>query len=148
MNRETLSVFCYADTFSAMEYINAQKQRTRAVETLCHIFQEQGIDVIVTPATACPAPVIEPGAEAHGCFDIYSTVSLMRYMPLANLTGIPGLVLPVGYTETLGLPIGLQLMAGWHQESLLLKVGWALEQSGAFPNKKPQVFYDLLSGSQ
>ena len=67
----------------------------------------------------------------------------MRYAFLANLTGIPGLVLPVGYTAA-GLPLSLQLMGQWYQEKMLLKVGWALENSHAFPLQRPQVFYDLL----
>ena len=67
----------------------------------------------------------------------------MRYAFLANLTGIPGLVLPVGYTAE-GLPISLQLMGQWYHERMLLKVGWALENSQSFPLQRPHVFYDLL----
>lgn len=147
LNAETLSVFSMADHITALEYVNAQKQRTRAVESLRHIFQDQKVDVIVTPATACPAPPIPPGAIMHGCSDVQSSMALARFSFLANLTGVPALVMPVGYTAS-GLPVGVQLMGAWHQEALLLRIGWALEQTRAFPSKKPNIFYDLIKMAQ
>ena len=140
---ETLLVLSAGYQFSAVEYINAQKQRTRAVEILKYIFEEQKVDIIVTPATACPPPEITQDSVPMGISDAVSSAKLMRYAFLANLTGIPGLVLPVGYTRA-GLPASLQLMGQWYQEGMLLKVAWALENSNAFPLERPQVFYDLI----
>ena len=133
--------------FSSIEFLNAQKQRTRAVVTLKYFFDECKIDAIVTPATACLAPKIHPSAEKLGCAELAVTTHLARFSSLANLAGNPGLVVPVGYSSE-GLPIGLQVMGGWYQEHKLLKIGLALEKSGAFPLKKPQVFYDILNKSQ
>lgn len=141
LNLETHVLVGSSASFSAIEYLNAQKQRTRAMEALKFIFNQ--VDVIVTPGSAAPAPRISPKAIPLGVLDGKSSGELMRFAFLANLTGIPGLVLPVGYTDS-GLPIGLQLMGRWHQENLLLKVGWALEQTGAFPAKKPKVFYEVI----
>lgn len=141
MNLETQLVLSFAYSASAIEYINAQKQRTRAVEVLRHLFER--VDVIVTPATAIPAPAITPAAVPKGISDATSSGQLMRFAFLANFTGIPGLVLPVGYTKS-GLPIGVQLMGRWHEEHVLLQAGWALENSGAFPPKKPQVWFNQL----
>ena len=129
--------------FSAIDYINSQKQRTRAIEALKYIFNELKVDVIITPATACPAPAIKPADISHGVLSAIASTEMMRYSFLANLTGVPSLVLPVGYTKS-GLPISLQVMGKWYQENKLLKVGWALEKPGFFPIKKPQVYYDLL----
>lgn len=142
LNLETHLLVGTSTSYSAIEYINAQRQRTRAIKALKFIFDQ--VDVIVTPGTAIPAPRIEPEAIPLGVMDGKNSGELMRFSYLANLTGIPGLVLPVGYTAS-GLPIGLQLMGSWYRESLLLKVGWALEQTGAFPAKKPKVFYEVIS---
>ncbi len=136
-----LSIGITSTMISAMEYVNAQKQRTRAIEGLKHIFEK--VDMIVTPGTACVAPSINPSAIPLGESDAVNSGKLMRFSFLANLTGIPGIVLPVGYTSG-GLPIGLQLMGRWYEERVLLKAAWAMENSGAFPLKKPQVFYDLI----
>ena len=141
LNLETHMLVGTSTAFSAIEYINAQKQRTRAIESLKAIFND--VDIIVTPGSATTAPRIEPDAVPLGVMDGKGSAELMRFSFLGNLTGIPGLVLPVGYSAS-GLPISLQLMGGWYQENLLLKVGWALEQTGAFPAKKPKVFYKVL----
>ena len=129
--------------FTAVEFLNAQKQRTRAIETMKYFFNEVKCDIIVTPATGLPAPKIPPEALSMGISDAETSTALMRFCFLGNLKGLPGLVLPVGYTNG-GLPIGLQLMGQWYKEGTLLKIGYALEKTGAFPAKKPQVFYDLL----
>ena len=143
INLESLYVLAAGYNFSAVHYLNSQKQRTRLIAVLKDIFTKKKIDAIVTPATACPAPLINPAAIQLGCSDAENTTKLMRYAFLANMAGIPGLVLPVGYTRA-GLPIGLQLMGAWYQEHTLLKIGLALEKTGDFPLKKPQVFYDLF----
>ena len=129
--------------FSAVEYLNAQKQRTRAIEAMKYFFNELDVDVVITPATSVPAPRIPPDAIAMGIADSDNSLALTKFSFLGNLTGQPGLVLPVGYTSD-GLPIGLQVMGQWYQEGTLLKIGYALEKTGAFPTKKPQVFYDLI----
>ena len=142
LNLETHLLVGSSYSFSATEYVTAQKQRTRAIKTLEFLFKK--VDVIATPATGCVAPRILPEATALGICDGKATGDLMRFSFLANMTGIPGLVVPVGYTAS-GLPIGLQLMGQWYQENVLLRAGWALEHSQAFPASKPQVFYDVIS---
>lgn len=144
INLETLMLLAAGYKARAVEYVNAQKQRTRAMEIVKHIFEQ--VDVIVTPATAIPAPAITPAAIPKGISDATSTGRLMRFAFLANFTGIPGLVLPVGYTKS-GLPVGVQLMGRWHEEHVLLQAGWALENSRAFPLKRPQISCDLLEST-
>ena len=142
MCNETLMVLTGGYQMPVVNFLNAQKQRSRSIAVLQHFFEDKKLDAIVTPGTACVAPEIPPQALSHGSSDIQHSTQLMRFAYLANLTGVPGLVVPVGYTSGEGLPIGLQLMAGWYQENTLLKIGWALEK--AFPRNKPQVFYDIL----
>ena len=129
--------------FSAVEYLNAQKQRTRAIEAMKYFFDEFNCDVIIMPSTALLAPKIPSEAISMGISDAETSTALMRFSFLANLTGLPGLNVPVGYTSS-GLPVGLQVMGQWYKEGMLLKIGYALEKTGAFPAKKPQVFYDLI----
>ena len=144
-NLETLMVVAGGMGISAIEYINAQKQRTRAVTSLKHLFKQ--VDVILTPATACVAPLIRAAAVPNGESNLEVSGQLLNFAFLCNLCGNPGLVMPVGYTAG-GLPISVQLMGGWYEEGLLLRVGMALERSGSFPLKKPQVFYDILSNTK
>lgn len=143
MNLESLMVICCGIQLTANNYLNAQKQRTRAMTCLRHIFEK--VDAIVTPTTACVAPPISPTAVPLGEIDGTSSGKLMRFVFLANLCGNPAVTIPVGYTNEQGLPIGLQLMGRHYEERVMLCLGLALEQSGQFPLKKPQVFYDLLN---
>ena len=140
---ESLVVICCGIQLTSNQYLNAQKQRTRAMTCLEHIFER--VDVIVTPTTGCVAPPISPAAIPLGEIDATSSGKLMRFAFLANLCGNPALTIPVGYTNDQGLPIGLQLMGRNYEDRVLLRLGLALEQSGKFPLRKPQVFYDLLN---
>ena len=142
INLESLLLIGSGYALSSSQYLNAQKQRTRALACLVHVFEQ--VDVIVTPSTACTITPVTPAAVEVGEVDGTTSGRLMRYAFLANLCGNPALTLPVGYTEETGLPIGLQLMGRHYEERVLLRLGLALERSGRFPTKKPQVFYDLL----
>jgi aspartyl-tRNA(Asn)/glutamyl-tRNA(Gln) amidotransferase subunit A len=46
---------------------------------------------------------------------------------IANLTGIPGVSVPVGLDA--GMPVALQLLAGWGADALLLDAAEALERA-------------------
>ena len=141
LNLETRLLLSLSYNFNAIEYINAQKQRKRAIETLKHIFNK--VDIIVTPGTGCLAPYVPSEALSQGICDAETTGTLLRYTFLAGFTGNPCLTLPVGYSST-GLPVSLQLMGRWYEEHTLLQAGWALENCGAIPRNKPQVYYDIL----
>jgi aspartyl-tRNA(Asn)/glutamyl-tRNA(Gln) amidotransferase subunit A len=86
-------------------------------------------DVLAWPTNPAPAPPI-----ATPVVELPSGTSLpdapnMRQAVLANLTGVPGISVPVGVHSS-GLPMGLQLLAGWGQESVLLDAaGWVEEAS-------------------
>jgi len=45
-----------------------------------------------------------------------------------NAAGLPGLVVPCGLVR--GLPVGLQLLGAPGSEEVLLRIGYAFEQSG------------------
>lgn len=56
----------------------------------------------------------------------------------ANLAGIPGISLPCGY-NSLGLPIGLQLLARPFDEATLLKAAHAFERTTDFHRRQPPI---------
>ena len=53
-----------------------------------------------------------------------------RQAGIANLAGIPAISVPVGVTAG-GLPLGLQLLAGWGRDELLLDAAEALERANS-----------------
>ena len=57
---------------------------------------------------------------------VYKT---MRFVPIANFLGLPGLVVPIGYERKTGLPIGFQLLGSAWTEHSLLNIGTYLEHA-------------------
>ncbi|WP_457638505.1 amidase [Oceanithermus sp.] len=121
------------------DYVAAQQVRALMVAALDEVLQR--VDLIATPTTAVPAPLIPKAAETDGISDLGTVTKLMRFIFLTNLTGHPSLSLPAGYTEA-GLPVGLQLISRAWGERTLLEAAWALERTTE--RRRPRVFVDLL----
>ena len=125
--------------FTAVDYVQAQRIRTRAIAAFERILQS--VDAILTPATAISAPPIPAGGERDGWSDLSATTEKMRYAFPANLTGLPAISFPVGYDES-GLPVGMQAMGRYWEENLLLRIAYTAEQ--VLARQSPQVFFPIL----
>ena len=123
----------------ATDYVTAQRVRTRMIQHFNQAFQKA--DVILTPSTGIAAPEIKKGALPDGESDLSTTIEIMRFATAANLTGLPAISFPVGYTQK-GLPIGLQVMGKAWDEVALLRLALAAEQ--VVERKAPQVYYRIL----
>lgn len=113
--------------YSAIDYIKAQRVRTVLIEEMQRVF---GLcDILMLPA----------GNVAPKLADEIVETDLPRNPPapprpdvlnLANMTGMPSLVLPCGFTSTAPvLPIGIQLCGRHFDESLLFRVGHAYQMA-------------------
>ncbi|KAK3274043.1 hypothetical protein CYMTET_17754, partial [Cymbomonas tetramitiformis] len=119
--------------FTAEHQIQSQRVRTEALEIVNGLFDH--VDYIVTPNTSITAPKIHPNLKT-GCVDVDRDAQIMKYMLLANLTGIPAVTLPVAYETTTGLPIALHVMApGWEEEKLLAICLWSDTKFERMPPK-------------
>ena len=76
-------------------------------------------------------------------FHILVIFLIFRFASLANITGVPAISVPAGYSAVHGLPISLQIMTGWWREDLMFRIANAME--GAVEIRKPQVFFDLIN---
>jgi Asp-tRNA(Asn)/Glu-tRNA(Gln) amidotransferase A subunit family amidase len=92
---------------------------------LAELFQH--IDVLAWPAVPAVAPpLMEP------IIDLPSGISSAdagnaRQGVIANLTGVPGVSVPVGLDD--GMPAALQLLGAWGADALLLDAAEALERA-------------------
>ena len=138
---ETVLLTGLGYTVTGAEYVNCQKQRTRAIRVLEILFEE--VDVILTPSTACLAPKIPNGGDKYGFSSNQILACSTRFACLANLTGIPGISVPVGISST-GLPISLQIVGPWYEEGRLIHIANQLEKEVATELTRPKVHYDVL----
>ena len=108
-------------------YLKAQKVRTLIKQDFLKAFEK--VDVLVSPTT--PIPAFKLG-EREDPLSMY-LCDLMT-IPV-NLAGLPGLSLPCGFAD--GLPIGLQIVGNALQESKVLRVAYAYEQSTDWHKRRP-----------
>jgi aspartyl-tRNA(Asn)/glutamyl-tRNA(Gln) amidotransferase subunit A len=87
-------------------------------------------DLLLLPTTPVAAPPIS-GPDA-----VELARLLTRYTAPFNLTGLPALSLPCGFT-TAGLPIGLQMVAAPWAEARLLRAGYAYQQACEWGRRFP-----------
>ena len=128
-----------ARTFSARDYIKAQRVRTRAIASFEKALST--VDVIVTPTTGITAPPVRPDAQPDGESDLSQLTEIMRFILYPNLTGHPAISFPAGY-DSQGLPVGFQAIGRPWQEHVLLRL--AIAGSQFVERDIPQVYYPLL----
>jgi len=68
-------------------------------------------------------------------------MEIMRFTTAGNMTGLPAISFPAGYTKS-GLPIGMQAIGRAWEESLLLRL--ALNAEEIVERKAPMVHYKIL----
>ena len=129
-----------ASHFKSSDYVLAQKVRAHAMKTFTNVLQK--VDVIALPATGISAPIIPPDALPAGESDLTTLLEIMRFATPGNLTGLPAISFPAGYTD-LGMPIGFQMMGKpWHEHTLLRLAHFA---ETICTKRKPKLYWDLLS---
>ncbi len=128
-----------ARRFTSLDYVQAQRVRTRLLANFGRVLKD--VDVILTPSTGLVAPPIPEAALRGGESDLSTLIEIMRFATPANLTGLPAISFPVGYSEA-GLPVGMQAIGRAWQEPTLLRLALAAEN--AVTRRAPQWHYSLL----
>ncbi len=85
-------------------------------------------DVPVLLSAVSSAPAFPHGAGNYRSGDPHNYKDTMRFCQWLNLTGFPGLSLPMGRSSE-GLPINIQLIGRPYEEDLLLRVAQTLEKA-------------------
>jgi aspartyl-tRNA(Asn)/glutamyl-tRNA(Gln) amidotransferase subunit A len=110
------------------DYIQARRTQSLLRRQFARFFESY--DLLLMPTTPVAAPSIE-GPDA-----VELARLLTRYTAPFNLTGLPALSLPCGFTSE-GLPIGLQIVGPHWGEKRVLRGGHAYEQATDWHNRKP-----------
>lgn len=111
-------------------YIQAQKVRRLIAQDFDQAYEQ--CDILLGPST--PITAFEIGSVAmEDPLQMY--LNDIFTIP-ANLTGMPALSIPCGFTDQ-GLPIGVQLMGPLLSESKLFQVGHAYQQVTDWHTRSP-----------
>ncbi|MFQ5904326.1 MAG: amidase family protein, partial [Candidatus Binatia bacterium] len=110
-------------------YLKAQKVRTLIKKDFEEAFKK--CDAIITPTA--PTTAFKVGEKTQDPLQMYLsdifTISI-------NLAGLPGISLPCGF-DSEGLPIGMQIIGKYFDESTILRIGYAYEQATDWHKRKP-----------
>jgi amidase len=87
-------------------------------------------DLLVTPTTAAPASILGDYLRA------YESGRGSAFTRPFNVTGQPAMSVPMGWPAD-GLPRGVQLIAGYGREDLLIRVGSFLEAASPWLHRMP-----------
>jgi len=116
---------------AAVSYMHALGRATAA-------WHEHGFDLLVTPTCGQPPPrlgeLVSPADNGLLGFVKAAPYGLFT-MPF-NMTGQPAISLPLHQSAD-GLPIGVQLVAAYGREDLLLRVAAQLEESLPWRDRRP-----------
>ncbi len=113
-------------------YLKAQKIRRLIAEDFSAAFKE--CDVIAGPVA--PTTAFKLGSHTGDPVQMY--LEDVYTLPL-NLAGLPGISIPVGF-DSQGLPVGMQLIGDYWQESLLLRCGASFQEATDWHGRIPSSF--------
>ena len=115
--------------FTAAEYIQAQRVRARLRAETAAVLRD--VDLLASPTAIVPPPTFATTWDPDLPF-------ARSNMPPFNMTGLPALALPCGFSST-GLPLSLQLAGRPFDEATVLRAGHAYEQATEWHRRRPPV---------
>ncbi|NDB58419.1 Asp-tRNA(Asn)/Glu-tRNA(Gln) amidotransferase subunit GatA [bacterium] len=116
--RVLLGTYVLSSGYYDAYYNRANALRKVITDDFLHAFEK--VDIILTPTT--PAPAFKIGEKISDPVAMYLEDI---FTVTANLTGMPAISIPSGYSEVSGkkLPLGLQMTATHGNENILFDIG-------------------------
>lgn len=120
--------------FTSSEYSLARRTQAE-VKRMCEVLFNE-YEVLILPTTPIAAPVLA-GEDA-----VERARQLTRFTAPFNLTGMPALSIPCGFTKN-GLPIGLQIASRAWNETSVLRTGYAFQSVTDWHTRKHSTWGEL-----
>ncbi|KAJ1428521.1 amidase signature domain-containing protein [Ochromonadaceae sp. CCMP2298] len=147
-------------TVTAIEALAADKVRAWGSQYVRELFATHNLHAIVNPTMPVEVPPLTKEAKVAGESNTALSVKIMRYIFIANLLGLPGYSVPVGYAEAkagtatpakagsqeapLMLPVGFHFLGRHWEEHKLMRLAHAVEKgfTRTLPQTQPMFFHD------
>jgi amidase len=156
---DTLAMAAFGNASRASEYVEGYWRWSDYTRRLAEFHQRY--DLYMTPTLAHPAPRVGQIATPHWqhvAMKILMALGLSRvvlksgmieqmvrenlkwvpFTQLGNLTGVPGMSVPLHWTPD-GLPMGVHFLAAHGGEGLLFRLAGQLEQAKPWKDKWPEI---------
>jgi amidase len=119
---------------AALETLHAWHRR------MATFWADDGFDLLVTPTMPVPPPRLgeQTPDPAHPLAAWGKAGAMVAFTVPFNVTGQPAMSLPLHWNAA-GLPIGVQLVAAFGREDLLIRVGAALEADARWAERRPPI---------
>ena len=114
---------------NASDYLQAQRVRAWARREFSQVMKT--VDFLVTPTMTQPAAAFEG-------FDPTSTVRGKSFTAPFNVTGLPAISVPCGFTEG-GLPIGMQIAGKPFDEPGVIQAAYTYQQHAGWRELHPSI---------
>lgn len=118
--------------YMATQYVEAQQARRMMLDDYMRLLRD--VNVLALPSSGSPAPRFDEGTGA----DVPGRTVARQFTNPMNLTGLPALVLPVGFADN-GLPVTMQLVGRPFDEATVLRAAWAYEQAAGWHLRHPDL---------
>jgi aspartyl-tRNA(Asn)/glutamyl-tRNA(Gln) amidotransferase subunit A len=122
--------------YSGIDYMEASFRRNALRASFLGLFEK--VDALVTPTVATTA--FAAGTLGVDRIDGTAVDRHLGWSPFSwpiNLTGLPAATIPCGF-DLNGLPIGLQIVAPWLDEALILRIAAAFERARPWAHFRPR----------
>jgi aspartyl-tRNA(Asn)/glutamyl-tRNA(Gln) amidotransferase subunit A len=116
---------------TAVNYLQARTRREKFKEQLLEVFTSNDLDALVVPTTPIAATKLGEASVTIEGSAHPTRALLLRLNRPANLAGVPAISVPCGLTKG-RLPIGIQFIGEWTDESLLLQIARGFERDFPF----------------
>ena len=110
--------------------LERQQDLARQIRSWWRGPDRDGFDLLLTPTSAEPGPPL--GAYKQG----FAPGRGSAFTRVFNATGQPAMSLPLGWPAD-GMPRGVQLVAAYGREDVLMRVGAQLEQAAPWAHRRP-----------
>ena len=137
-----LALYRYGKTLAATDLLGALFERNIVTRKIGGFFEDY--DLLLSPTLPGLAPMIghynAPQEHLDGPGWINQVFSQSPFTALANVIGGPAMSVPLAQDPKTGLPIGMQFMAKFGDEGMLLGLAGQLERELPWANRRPGVW--------
>jgi amidase len=130
---EMARTYTAAELLAAVEWLERMSRRMQE-------WWASGFDLLITPTIAEPPPLLgEFGTDPDNPLQpLFRAAGLVPFTPLFNVSGQPAISLPLAWNAD-GMPIGVQLVAAFGREDVLVRVASQIEAAAPWAGRIPPI---------